>query len=113
MNNITIYRDNQGNWNGFESHGHIGEYDIKTGQYSLVCCALSMHLQTIAYSLEKHMDLVNLKRNDDTGYLKVVFKGDSPLLLGIKAVFLNGLALLRDDYEKYFKVHEEEVEYHA
>ena len=113
MNSIVIYKDKQGNWCGFESCGHIGEYDKEAGQYSLVCCALSMHLQTIAYSLEKHMDLVKLIRDDEAGYLKVIFKGESPLLLGIETVFLNGLTLLKKDYKKYIKVHEEEVEYHV
>ena len=113
MNNIVIYKDKQGNWCGFESCGHIGEHDVKTGQYSLVCCALSMHLQTIVYSLEKHLNLVKIKRDDKACYLKVIFKGDSILLLGIEVVFLNGLTLLKKDYKKYIKIHEEEVEYHV
>ena len=74
MNTIVIYRDKQGRWRGFESQGHIGEFDVTKGEYSLVCCALSMHLQTIAYSLEQHVDLVKIKREDEAGYLKYVLK---------------------------------------
>lgn len=110
MVNITVFRDKHENWAGFSSRGHAG--GAGNSQYDLVCAAISMHLQTIEYSLEKKIKLLKKEKND--GYLELLFDTkDSAKVGGIEEVFLNGLEILEGNFRKQVKVHNKEVESHV
>lgn len=110
MVSVTVYRDKLGNWTGFKTEGHA--LHGGNSKYDLVCAAISMHLQTIEYSLTKFIKNINVEKKD--GYLELIFKGnDDERLRGIEDVFLNGIEILHDNYKKSIKVHNKEVEYHV
>ena len=110
MINITIYRDKLGNWTGFKSDGHaMGNGNSK---YDLVCSAISMHLQTVEYSLIKLIEEIKIKKNN--GFLELIFKSnEDERLRGIEYIFLNGIEILHENYKKSIKVHNKEVEFHV
>ncbi len=110
MINVTVYRDILGNWSGFESEGHA----IQSGnsKYDLVCAAISMHLQTIEYSLIKLITNINVEKKD--GYLELIFQSnEDERLRGIEYIFLNGIEILHENYKNSIKVHNKEVEFHV
>lgn len=108
MVTLTIYRDRTGNWTGFKSEGHASRESDTI--YDLVCAAISMHLQTIEYSLEKRIRITKKVKRD--GYLELIFHS-SPKTEGIEEIFLNGVEILVGTYGKSFKVHNKEVESHV
>lgn len=110
MVRIDVFRDRHGNWTGFRSKGHADASG--DGEYDLVCAAISMHLQTIEYSLEKKIRLINKQKSD--GWLEIRFDGEEGAKVkGIEEVFLNGLEILEQNYRKSVKVHNKEVESHV
>ena len=110
MIKVTVYRDKLGNWIGFKSEGHaMNNGDSK---YDLVCAAMSMHLQTMEYSLAKFINKINIKKKD--GYLEVIFQSnEDERLRGIEYIFLNGIEILHENYKNSIKVHNKEVEFHV
>ena len=110
MVKISIYRDKNNNWLGFEATGHARQnFD---GEYDLICSAISMHLQTIEYSLDKKIK--NITKTKKDGYLKIIFpEQDKNLISGIEEVFENGVEILAENYKNIIKVHNKEVEYHV
>ena len=110
MVNITVFRDRHEKWAGFSSKGHAG--GAGNSQYDLVCAAISMHLQTIEYSLEKKIKLLKKEKKD--GFLELLFDTkDSAKVEGIEEVFFNGLEILEGNFRKQVKVHNKEVETHV
>ncbi|KAF0091533.1 MAG: hypothetical protein FD141_1322 [Fusobacteria bacterium] len=110
MIKVTVYRDKLGNWTGFKSEGHAMHNG--NSKYDLVCAAMSMHLQTIEYSLSKFIKNINVEKND--GYLELIFKSNEDVRLGgIEYIFLNGIEILHDNYKNSIKVHNKEVEFHV
>lgn len=79
-------------------------------QYDLVCAAISMHLQTVEYTLGEKTNL--LRRTKKDGYLELVFP---PMenLRELEAFFSNGLKILVGSYGKSLKVYDKEVESHV
>lgn len=110
MVRISIFWDKDKNWRGFETQGHASQNF--NSEYDLICSAISMHLQTIEYSLEKKIkNITKIKRD---GYLKIVFpKQDQDLISGIEEVFENGLEILAENYRNIIKIHNKEVEFHV
>ena len=108
MVRLTIYRDPKGNWRGFQSKGHAGGGSDTV--YDLVCAAISMHLQTIEYSLEKRIRIDQKDKRD--GYLEICFQpgGETE---AIEEVFLNGVEILEKSYGQMFQVRNKEVESHV
>ena len=110
MIKVTVYRDKLGKWTGFKSEGHAMHGG--NSKYDLVCAAISMHLQTIEYSLSKIITNINVEKND--GYLELIFKSNEDVRLrGIEYIFLNGIEILHDNYKNSIKVHNKEVEFHV
>lgn len=110
MIRISIFRDKNNNWLGFEATGHASQgFD---GEFDLICAAISMHLQTIEYSLEKKINIVYKEKR--SGYLKIMFyKQEEDLISGIEEVFYNGVEILASNYKDKIKVHNKEVEFHV
>jgi uncharacterized protein YsxB (DUF464 family) len=110
MMKVTVYRDKLGCWTGFKSEGHAMQ--AGNSKYDLVCAAISMHLQTIEYSLSKLITDIKIEKND--GYLELIFKSNEDVRLGgIEYIFLNGIEILHDNYKNSIKVHNKEVEFHV
>ena len=110
MNKIIIFWKNN-NWLGFESKGHIEKlnYNTNKDKYNLICCALSMHLQTVTYALKynfKNIEIIKKK-----GYLRININENKNIFLlnGMKEVFLAGLILLKSNYKNYIKVFDKEI----
>lgn len=107
---ISIYRDKDKNWLGFEAKGHATLNN--DSEYDLICSAISMHLQTIEYSLDKKK--VNISKTKKDGYLKILFpKQQEKLIAGIQEVFENGIEILAKSYKNSIKIHNKEVEVHV
>ncbi|MDD2370604.1 MAG: ribosomal-processing cysteine protease Prp [Firmicutes bacterium] len=110
MIKVTVYRDELGNWTGFKSEGHAMQSG--NSKYDLVCSAISMHLQTIEYSLTKIITNINVEKKD--GYLELIFQiNEDERLRGIEYIFLNGIEILHENYRNSIKVHNKEVEFHV
>lgn len=103
---ISIFWDKYKNWRGFEAEGHASQYS--DSEYDLICSAISMHLQTIEYSLEKKINnIIKIKRD---GYLKIVFhKQDKNLISDIEEVFANGVEILSKNYSNIVKICNKEM----
>ena len=110
MVKVTVYRDKSGTWTGFKSEGHA--LHGADSQFDLVCAAISMHLQTIEYSLTRFIKEIKVEKKD--GYLELIFRSnEDERLRGIEYIFLNGIEILHQSYKNSIRVHNKEVEFHV
>lgn len=104
MVNIKIFKDQDKKWIGFSVEGHAQE-NISS-EYDLVCCAISFHFQNIEDTLQNLLEGVVVEKR--WGFLKVKFtrvmdEKTAELLDGVELVFLNGINILKKEYQGYIK----------
>ena len=101
MTKIKFYRDDNGNFTGFECKGHAGY--AESGE-DIVCAAISILTINFVNSVESlTSSFPETNEDENRGYLKVTIKDydkDDVQLL-FKSLSL-GLNAIREDYPKFF-----------
>lgn len=108
MTQIKIFRQNKFIL-GFECSGHTG-YDVEG--HDIVCAAIStLTLTTILGLKNVQKQDVDVKRDDNKGYLKVMLKTrDDKKILETQVLFetmLLGLKEIQCAYKKYLKLEDD------
>ena len=108
MTKIKIYRQNE-IIVGFESGGHSGYAEYGS---DIVCSAISSILLTTVLGLKNVVKAgVNISRDDNKGYLKVILKeNDNNKIKNTQIVFdtmLLGLKEVEKSYKKYLKLEDD------